>query len=356
MEKLRKHNGKLYISGIFLVALLALTFLYLFSEFDAAAIFKNISQANFSFLSLGFFMVILYLLCYGLFARTLLNSLGTKTSLFKGFLYAGIDFYYSAITPSASGGQPLVIYYMAKDGIPTSQASFSTLLHTAVFKAVLLFINIFAMIFCFDSVVESGPLFVVLLFIGLAFNVFIISICLLSMFKKSATKKAGLWTIKFLSKIKIMKKADERCAAFEKVLDEYQDAAKFIKTHKLLFLRLFLIVLVQRTAFFSIAYIAYRSMGLSGYGYFYFLSIQALISLAVDSLPLPGGIGVNEAAIILTLQSTFGSAERAASGMLLIRSINYYFCLIICSIASISVQLYHSFKRKKQNGNVIKNA
>ena len=39
-----------------------------------------------------------------------------------GILYSSADIYFSAITPSASGGQPASAFFMSRDGIPMAQS------------------------------------------------------------------------------------------------------------------------------------------------------------------------------------------------------------------------------------------
>ena len=46
---------------------------------------------------------------------------GEKAPLWPTFAYACADFYVSSITPSATGGQPAVVYYMRKDGVSVAK-------------------------------------------------------------------------------------------------------------------------------------------------------------------------------------------------------------------------------------------
>ena len=48
----------------------------------------------------------------------LLRGFGYRPGFFNGLSYVAADLYFSAITPSATGGQPAEGYLMVKDGIP----------------------------------------------------------------------------------------------------------------------------------------------------------------------------------------------------------------------------------------------
>ncbi len=60
-------------------------------------------------------------------------------------------------------------------------------------------------------------------------------------------------------------------------------------------------------------------------------SIQVLIALCVDSLPLPGGVGISEYlyALLFGLVYCVGEVNVIGSAMLLTRAVNFYIPLIL---------------------------
>ena len=52
--------------------------------------------------------------------------------------------------------------------------------------------------------------------------------------------------------------------------------------------------MIQRLIHFSITYLVYRAMGLSALGFIDVVALQSVISISVDMLPLPGGMGISE--------------------------------------------------------------
>lgn len=348
MKKKKNGTRSIILSALLFLVLFAVTYYILYKKFEINTIVSILKGVNINYLYFALSMVFIYLFCYGLFAKTLLKIRGCNVSLTKGFVYACIDFYFCGITPSASGGQPMVIYYMNKDGIPASAGTFSTFVHTCVYKVVLLVFNLIALIFFAPTWYNAGPLFIVLWFLGFFVTSFVITVGLLSMFKRDLTYNFCKWIIRIGAKLHIVKNPEKRLESFNNSLDDYQQAAKDLKGRTLLIVRLFAIVFVQRTALFSVAFIVYRALGNTGYGFMYFLAVQVFIALAVDSLPLPGGIGANEAAIIMMYTSTFGE-DQAASAMLLIRFFNCYVALII-SFFVFSVNYFsHWFKTKRKD-------
>ena len=133
-----KANRKYIVSLLLLFLLMGLTFYLLFHHFEFAEIWGIIQSASGGPLAVAVMMVPVYLLCYGGVMQLFLRSFGYRTGLLRCTGYGCIDFYYSAITPSSTGGQPMVIYHMEKDGVPMSKAVLAPLVHTVLYKVVLI--------------------------------------------------------------------------------------------------------------------------------------------------------------------------------------------------------------------------
>ena len=56
----------------------------------------------------------------GMALTVIVRGLGYPAKHRQGFVYSAADIYFSAITPSASGGQPASAFFMIRDGIPTT--------------------------------------------------------------------------------------------------------------------------------------------------------------------------------------------------------------------------------------------
>ena len=345
MDK-KKKKRSLLLSMLFLLLLFILTYFIIFRNIPLDSVFGIISSADIRFVCAAFLMIPLYFLIYGYFCCETLRFKGCRISILKGITYACTDFYFSAITPSATGGQPMAVYYMTKDKIPASAATLSTVLLTVLFKVVLILLNAVALIFYGDVWLGGGTLFVILWFFGLTMCSGVVALGLITAFNQKLILSVGDKFIRFGAKLRVIKDPEKTRESYARFASEYKQAAEDIKGHKGFLLKLIFIILVQRLAYFSVAFFVYRSFGQKEFSYFYFVAVQAFIALSVDSLPLPGGMGANEAAIIMMYQDTFG-AEKAAGAMLLIRFANYYFGLIISAAFTIGNHIRHSLVTKK---------
>ena len=120
-------------------------------------------------------------------------------------------------------------------------------------------------------------------------------------------------------------------------MDQYHDTAAFWAGHKMVILNVLVITFVQRTILFTVTYWVYRSMGLSGYHLFTIVLLQSVISVSVDMLPLPGGMGISETLYMIMFVPVFGSV--LLPSMLLSRGISYYAQVLISAVMTCVAQL-----------------
>ena len=190
-----------------------------------------------------------------------------------------------------------------------------------------------------------------LLFVlGIIINVVTIAVCLLAMFSRKAIRRMAIWIIRLAAKIKLIKKPDEVTQKLLRALEEYARGADYIRTHALLLIKVIVVTVIQRIAMFVISYCVYRAMGLTEYSLYDMIALQTLIAMAIDSLPLPGGMGATEGVFSMLYRAVYGP-ELLVPALVLTRGINYYFGLIVSSACVIFNQL-RIVRLEKQNQQV----
>lgn len=337
---------KYLFSVVFFVILLVLTFYLLFKNNDISDVISTLKSISFKYIILGGILILIYLFTESIYIKLILKSLKQKIHLWQGFIYSCIEFYFSAITPSSTGGQPAQAYYMKKDGIPFTKSSVTLLLNTITFKLVLLFMGLIAVIFYPNLIFNNSTLFTVIFIFGIVVNIAMIIACLMLMYSKRWVKSIALFCIKFGHKLHIIKDKDKKIESFNTHLIEYQKSAKYIKENIWVSVKVCLITFVQRLSMFSIAYVVYRAFGFSEYSYLELVVIQLAIAIAIDSLPLPGGIGASEAMLILIYDKVFGE-NLSVPAMLVTRGLSYFLCLLISGVVVLANHLRVSFCKSK---------
>ena len=77
--------------------------------------------------------------------------------------------------------------------------------------------------------------------------------------------------------------------------------------------------------------------------------LQGMISVAVDMLPLPGGMGISEKMFLIIFVPVFGSVTLPA--MVISRGLSYYTELIISAIMTVVTHLSIGRERKGKKRN-----
>lgn len=330
-------NKKYILSIIFLLLLIVVTFVIIFSKYNFLDVLNIITKVDYKWILLGISMIFIYIFFEGMATREVFKSMEITTTIRDNFMYSAIDYYFCAVTPSASGGQPMVAYYMAKDKLDISKVSLTLLINTALFKIVLLFLSLVCIIVC-PKYVFDYPIMIALFFIGFCINIGLIALCFLASFKRNWIENIGIRLILFGYRHKIIKRPIYLCRKYHILMNNYEQGARLIFKHKRYFIRALLYNLIQRVAFFSISffvYLAFKGQSAVAEATFWELfSIQVLIALCVDSLPLPGGVGISEYLYVILLGGIYivGESNIIGSAMLLTRAINFYIPLIITFI------------------------
>ena len=112
-------------------------------------------------------------------------------------------------------------------------------------------------------------------------------------------------------------------------------------------LKVFLITFVQRIILFTVTYWVYRSLGFHEYGIVTLTILQSVISVSVDMLPLPGGMGISESLYLVIFAPVFG--ETLLPAMLLSRGISYYAQMLISAVMTCVAHLVIGRKVQEEN-------
>ena len=91
-----------------------------------------------------------------------------------------------------------------------------------------------------------------------------------------------------------------------------------MRSHQKVFFHVLWMSVVQRAALFLVTWCVYRSFGLHGISAIQIVALQTIISLSVDMLPLPGGVGASEKSFEIMFGTIFG-ASLVIPGMVLSR-------------------------------------
>lgn len=336
-------NRKRVLEGTFFLLVMVLSFYTVFRGQDMRQIRLAMARLSPAALLMAMATALFFVSAEGIMIHYLLRSLNGRSSLRRCIVYSFIGFFYSGITPSATGGQPMQLYYMTKDHNSMSGSSVVLMTVALLYKLVLVLIGIATLVFWHRPLriflKEYYPLFL----LGLALNTILVALLLAVMLAPKSMKRILSGIEKLLVRVRILKPSRKRREKIGQFVEGYRGAVRFLLDHKGKVFAVGLFTLVQRASVFVLTWIIYLGFSLKGTDGFSIMLLQASVYIAVDMLPVPGAQGITE----MMYRSVFGSifkGEYLMPSLYVTRGINFYFVLLV-SLGVVIIN--HFFIRRK---------
>lgn len=342
-----KKYKKVLIDAILFFVIIGLTLYGVFHGEDLSGLKDAIKESNILWLIPAVPLVLFFIAGESIVIWHMLDCYGIYVKERFCFLFSAVGFFFSCVTPSATGGQPMQIYFMKKEDIPVPIATVILLVVTITYKFVLVVVGIglwlFAGGFLAEYVAEARWVF----YLGILLNVGCVILMCVVVFHPSFAKKTLIIGAKLLERIHILKHKEERLDKIERSMNHYHEAAEFMSSHWGMIARVFVITVVQRFAMFAVTYFVYRAFSLNSMNFFEVMFLQAVISVSVDMLPLPGGMGISEGLFMVIFKKVFGEAL-LIPGLILSRGLGYYSELFLSAIFTlVAVVVFQVREHKK---------
>lgn len=288
-------------------------------------------HADYVFLLAGLGMMFLFIACEAANIFFIMKVLGQPVSLKKCFIYSFIGFYFSSITPSASGGQPAQVYYMKQDRISLPLSSLTMFYIMFVYQIGMILLGIAAFIFSYKTSILFISRLKYLFLIGAVINTGAILLFFLLMFSSKIMPAILSFFIKAGSRLHLIKNRDHALQKAGKSMHDYHEKALIIKQHPVLFLQVLFITIIQMLALCLIPFFVYKSMGYHSDHLVGLTACQALLTIAVSAIPLPGAEGVTQAGFLQVFGMFFPN-KAIAYAMVINRVLSFYLPLFISFI------------------------
>ena len=136
-----KNNKKNIIYTIILITVIIITIRTIYGENSLDIILSNLKNFRISYGLICILFLTAYFVIQGIYMKLIFRALKYRLPLKKGVFYSLVEFYFSGITPSSTGGQPMQLYYMAKDKIPIRKSYIVLVLNTIYFKTIIFILS-----------------------------------------------------------------------------------------------------------------------------------------------------------------------------------------------------------------------
>ena len=321
-----------------IVGLMALTGFMLFRDQPLSRLIHTLAQLKPGWLLLGLGLMLAFVGCEALCTHLILGRLGHKVPYRRCLGYSFVGFYVSSITPSATGGQPAQVFYMSRDGVPAAHGALDMMLIAVCYQVTVMGYGLAVALFRFDLVTNLGGGLGLLLIFGAVVNGVLTVGMLGLMFLPDAARKLTGGVLALLVRVRLVRDEAAAREKLERQMAEYRRGAELLRRSPGLAPALLGLVFLQLTSAFAVPLVVYHAFGLSGFGAVDLIGTQALITLAVASLPLPGAVGASEGGFVTAMKLFFG-AGLVTPAVLVSRGISFYSFLMLSAGISLWVHL-----------------
>lgn len=345
-----KNNKNLFYKilkngGLFLI-LIVITFYFIFKNLDINKVIKTVSQINIFYILPAILCMCVYIFCEASNTKRNLIALGYKPSIFNCINYSVNGFFFSSITPSASGGQPMQAYLMCKNDIKISHATLVLLIELIFFQIVTILFSIIGFFSQQHLLSMDIGSIRYLLILGIILNLIALMFLLSAIFSHSTIRKIFDFVIKLIESLGYRKIKSIRDKVYS-IISEYEECSLYITKNKQIILKTFITTCIQIFAIHSIPYWVYRSFGFNEYSIFTFIGVQSVLFIAVCALPLPGAVGVSESGFLMLFKLLF-PIKVLSEAMLISRGISFYLFVLLSGIIIIITKI-QNIKMKLTN-------
>lgn len=286
-----------------------------------------------------------FILFEGMSLLCIIKAFGYRMSFGRGVLYSAADVYFSAITPSATGGQPASAYYMMKDGIPGAVVTITLVANLIMYTLALLTVGLAGFVVKPEIFLHfhlPGKIFIicgymVLFGLTIAFGLMI--------WKPRNLEKICEFFLKLGRKLHLVRHEEEKRQKLYRTMEEYRQCANAMAGHKPVLIKAYIFNLLQRISQITVTLLVYLAIGGNGSLAADIWFTQGYVTLGTYSVPIPGGMGVADYLLIDGFGAYLNEAD-AVNLELISRGMSFYICIMISALTVLFGTIITVKKRK----------
>lgn len=326
--------------NIIIIILLTVVVLYFSLKDHYHEIIRLVLNADMKWLIFSYLLVLVYTFLKSVITNDIINKF-TYYDMKKTFGLQLMIFFFNAITPFSTGGQPFQVYILNKNKVSVSEGTNSVIQETIIHQLALLLLGFLMIIVNFIFKICPLNSFVMLLLIlGMIINTFVLFLLFLVSYSKKIDNLLLKSITYFLTKIHIVKSKENVLEKWNKYIEDFTISSKTLLIDKVRFIKMLFLNTLALVCLYLVPLTILFSLG----DYNSFNGIQSLVIVTFVSIisayiPLPGGTGGQEYLFTL-LFGLYVTNPLLGSLMILWRFITYYLPMVIGAFV-------FNFSRKK---------
>lgn len=339
------NKKKLILSYIYIIATVIIIGWLLSRGIEQDSLKQLLSDLNYVWLIGAVGCILLHWLTDAVIIRQITPFIAKeKISLVRCIKYGLVGLYYSALTPFASGGQPLQVIYMKRDGIPVGKSTAIVSVKHFVYLTAMCFTFIFYMVIRGAGFFRNYHAIFWIAVLGFIANLIGVIFIFIMLTRKELAIKICKWIIMVLHKLRVVRHEEKAYGKIEKTILDFSRASSYIKTHKTKTVISFMLSLVKLSFLFAVPFMIFRAFNLTGYGMWDLSSLNTFMFLTVSFMPTPGTSFAAEGGFTLIYSPIFGSFTAMAIAAW--RFITYYLILMVGGLVVVFDQIMNLKKGK----------
>ena len=297
-----------------------------------ASLLKRLEQASVTWLVLAVISMTGFIIFEGFSLYFSLKILGTHTNLKKAVLYSAGDIFFSAITPSASGGQPASAFLMHRDNLSGATITVCLIGNLIMYTISGLTVGLIGFLLRPKMILSFSVLSRILILYGVCIGILLTVLFILLLTKSRFLRGAGSVMIIFLSHINLIRDCDASMEKFERYISEYELCSGTLCPTPGVLLIIYVFNLLQRLSQVCVTPLLHKAIKAGELkDTISVLSVQALSLIGSNFVPIPGGMGAADHLMLDGLGVLF-ERNYAYELQLISRGLSFYICTILSGL------------------------
>lgn len=302
---------------------------------DFQSILLTLQNANFLWLGMALICFFSALAFEARAYQEIIEGYEYDYSFKKAYRMLLITKFFNGITPFSSGGQPMQIYMLKKDGIRLTKATNIIIQNFIIYQAALVVFGILAIaINYYFGLFAKVELLKGLVTLGFLINTLVMVGLIIISFSNKFNHFIVNRIIGILSKIKLVKNKEEKLKQWGEKVDDFHEGANYLKNNKMLCIRTFIYNILYLGLSYLMPYfiiLALAEVGTLEATPLKVICASAYVLIIGSFVPIPGASGGIEYGY-LTFFGNFIKGGLLKASLLIWRAISYYLPMLIGAI------------------------
>lgn len=319
------------------IILLIITFIVLICVLkdDLPSIIEVLNNANVLFLFIAVICFFVALLFEAKAYQDIIKCYKSDYTLKQSYIMLLITKFFNGITPFSTGGQPMQIYILNKDGVKVTKATNIVIQNFIIYQLALVVLGIIAIgINYYFNMFEKINLLKQLVTVGFLFNTLIMVGLFVIGFNSSFNHFIVGKIVSILGKLKLIKDKKETLTKWHEKVDDFHEGAGYLRNNKTLFIKAFVYNIFYLVLTYLMPYFVILSLSegtLVGVTPLKVICASAYVMIIGSFVPIPGASGGIEYGYYKFF-GNFITGSLLKASLLIWRTVSYYLPMIIGGI------------------------